>query len=273
MAKIHPTALVEAGARLSDDVRVGPYCVIGARASIGERTELLSHVTVSGRTSIGADCVVHPFVALGGSPQHTRYKGEDVALNIGARCVIREHVTMNLGTPFGRGATDIGDDCFFMIGSHVAHDCVIGQHVVFTNNVVVGGHVEVGNYVNIGGNSAVHQFSRIGDYAFVGGMTGLEGDLIPYGSCMGDRAELAGLNVVGLKRRGFSREAIRKIRAACKMLFASGGTLEARVERVAQEFADVPEAMEIVRFVRAGAHRALCMPRAGLWTSSSDDAE
>jgi UDP-N-acetylglucosamine acyltransferase len=273
MAKIHPTAIVEAGARLGDEVRVGPYCVIGPQASIGERTELISHVTVSGRTSIGADCIVYPFSALGGPPQHTRYKGEDVALNIGARCIIREHVTMNLGTPFGRGATDIGDDCFFMIGSHVAHDCMIGHHAVFVNNSVVGGHVEVGNYVQIGGNSAVHQFARIGDHAFVGGMTGLENDLIPYGSCIGDRAEIAGLNVVGLKRRGFSRGAIHKIRAACKMLFADGSTLGARVERVAQEFADVPEAMEIVHFIKAGTHRALCLPRPGLWASQSDDGE
>ena len=273
MAKIHPTAIVEGGAQLSDDVTIGPFCVVGAKAKIGERTELLSHVTVSGRTSIGADCVLHPFVALGGPPQHTRYKGEDVALNIGARCVIREHVTMNTGTPFGRGSTDVGDDCFFMIGSHVAHDCVIGHHVIFVNNSVVGGHVEVGNHVMIGGNSAVHQFARIGDHAFVGGMTGLENDLIPYGSCMGDRAELAGLNVVGLKRRGFTRAAIHKIRAACKALFAEGGTLDARLTRVAEQFADVPEAMEIVRFVRAGTHRALCLPRPGLWASSADDAE
>ena len=273
MAKIHPTAIVEAGALLGDDVIVGPYCVIGSRVSIGERTEVISHVTISGRTSIGADCVIHPFVALGGPPQHTRYKGEDVALNIGARCVVREHVTMNLGTPFGRGSTDIGDDCFFMIGSHVAHDCVIGHHVIFTNNVVVGGHVEVGNYVNIGGNSAVHQFARIGDYAFVGGMTGLEGDLIPYASCMGDRAEIATLNYVGLRRRGFSREVIHKIRSACKLLFGEEGAMSVRAERVAQQFGDVPEAMEIVKFIRAGNHRSLCLPRPGLWASTSDDDE
>ncbi|MFZ1990574.1 MAG: acyl-ACP--UDP-N-acetylglucosamine O-acyltransferase [Alphaproteobacteria bacterium] len=273
MAQIHSTAIVEAGARLGDGVKIGPYCVIGPQASIGERAELISHITVSGRTSLGADCVVHPFAALGGPPQHTRYKGEDVALNIGARCVIREHVTMNTGTPFGRGSTDIGDDCFFMIGSHVAHDCVIGHHVTFTNNVVVGGHVEVGNHAMIGGNSAVHQFARIGDHAFVGGMTGLENDLIPYGSCMGDRAELAGLNVVGLKRRGFSRAAIHKIRAACKVLFGDSGTLDARLSRVAEQFADVPEAMEIVRFIRAGTHRSLCLPRPGLWASSANDAE
>lgn len=273
MAQIHATAIVEPGAKLGDGVKIGAYCVVGPQVSIGERTELVSHVTISGRTSMGADCIVHPFSALGGPPQHTRYKGEDVALNIGARCTIREHVTLNLGTPFGRGATDIGDDCFFMIGSHVAHDCVIGHHVTFVNNSVVAGHVEVGNYVQIGGNSAVHQFARIGDYAFVGGMTGLENDLIPYGSCIGDRAEIAALNVVGLKRRGFPRAVIHKIRAACKMLFAGSGTLEARVERVAQEFADVPEAMEIVRFIRAGTHRALCLPRAGLWASQSDDSE
>jgi len=182
-------------------------------------------------------------------------------------------VTMNAGTPFGRGSTEIGDDCFFMIGSHVAHDCVIGHHVTFTNNVVVGGHVEVGNYVNVGGNSAVHQFARIGDHAFVGGMTGLENDLIPYGSCMGDRAELAGLNVVGLKRRGFSRAAIHKIRAACKVLFGDSGTLDVRVQHVAEQFADVREAMEIVAFIRAGTHRSLCLPRPGLWAHSANDAE
>jgi len=273
MGEIHATAIIEAGAELGVGVRIGPYCVIGAKARIGDRAWLVSHAAVGGHTTIGADCVIHPFVSLGGPPQHLRYQGEDVELIVGARTIMREHVTMNAGTPFGRAKTEIGDDGFFMTGSHVAHDCVVGHHANFANNAVIGGHVELGNHVTLGGNSAVHQFVRIGDHAFVGGMTGVENDVIPFGSCIGDRAELAGLNVVGLKRRGFSRETIHKIRNACLALFGGSGPFAQRVEHVATQFSDVPEAMQIVSFIRAGGHRRLVMPREGRWSKTSDDTE
>lgn len=272
MTSIHATAIVEPGARLGSGVNIGPYCVVGPEVELGDGVELISHVVVTGNTKIGAQTRVHPFASLGGPPQHTRYAGEKVELVIGARTIIREYVTMNAGTPFGRGKTIIGDDGYFMTSSHVAHDCVIGHHVIFTNNAVVGGHVEVGNYAMLGGNSAVHQYARIGDHAFVGGMTGLENDLIPFGSCIGDRAELAGLNVVGLRRRGFSRETIHKLRAAYRMLFAAGDTLEERVTKTAEQFADVPEVMEIITFIRAGNHRALCTPRSRRKPTLQDDA-
>jgi UDP-N-acetylglucosamine acyltransferase len=258
---IHPSAIVEAGARLSDGVKIGPFCLVGSRVELGPRTELVSHVALAGRTTIGEDCKIYPFVSLGHPPQHLKYAGEDVSLEIGHRNVIRENVTMNAGTPQGRTRTLIGNDCYFMAASHVAHDAIVGNNVIFTNDSMVAGHVEVGDYVIIAGNSAVHQFVRIGAHAFVGGMSGLENDLIPFGSCVGDRAELAGLNLVGLKRRGFDREVIHTLRKAYRELFAEEGTLEDRVLAVEAEYANSPEVMTIVRFLKAGGHRAVCMPR------------
>jgi UDP-N-acetylglucosamine acyltransferase len=262
MSKVHPTAIVEPGAQIGAGASVGPYCVIEAGAVIGERAEIAAHVVIRGKTKLGEDCKVHPFVSLGGPPQHLGYKGEEVSLEIGARSVLREHVTMNAGSPFGRGQTIVGSDCFFMTGSHVAHDCVVGDNVIFANNAVIGGHVEIGSNVMLGGNSAVHQRARIGDHAFVGGMSGLENDLIPYGSCLGDRAELAGLNVVGLQRRGFTRAQIHVLRRAYLALFGTHGTFAERLASVAKDFAGEPAVMTIVDFINADRSRPLCMPRA-----------
>lgn len=261
MTGLHPTAIVEDGARLGEDVRIGPYCIVGRGAHIGPRTELVSHVVVAGLTEIGADCRIYPFASLGQPPQHLKYAGEDVSLVIGERNVIREYVTMNAGTPQGRKRTLVGSDGFFMTGAHVAHDAIVGNHVVFTNNAVIGGHVEVGDHAILGGGAAVHQWARIGRHAFVGGMAGLENDLIPFGSCLGNRAYLAGLNIVGLKRRGFSREQIHTLRNAYRLMFAPEGTFQERVEDVASLFAGESAVMEIVDFVRADSNRAMCMPR------------
>ncbi|NWG46085.1 MAG: acyl-ACP--UDP-N-acetylglucosamine O-acyltransferase [Alphaproteobacteria bacterium] len=263
VTSIHPTAIVEDGAELAEDVEVGPFCMVGPQVRLSKGVRLVSHVVVAGHTTLGEDCMVYPFASLGHPPQHLKYAGEDVTLEVGPHTIIREHVTMNPGTAVGRGRTVVGTHGFFMASSHVAHDCKVGNHVIFANGAVIGGHVDVGDHVMLGGHAAVHQWSRIGAHAFVGGMAGLEGDLIPFGSCMGNRAHLAGLNIVGLKRRGFTREKIHRLRNAYRLLFAEEGTLAERLDDVAELFAESPEVMEIVAFIRAQSNRPLCLPSRG----------
>lgn len=260
MTKIHPSAVIEKGAKVHESVEVGPFCVVGAKVTLHENVRLINHVCVDGRTTIGKGTIVYPFASLGQPPQSLAYKGEDTQLVIGTNNIIREHVTMNPGTATGGATTRVGDNCMFMADSHVAHDCNVGSNCVFANNAMVGGHVVVEDFVWLGGGAAVHQFSRIGKHAFVGGMAGLEGDLIPYGSVMGNRAYLAGLNLVGLKRRGFTREQIHELRNAYRLLFAQEGTFQERLADVAELFANNAEVMDIVNFVRAGGSRPLCMP-------------
>ncbi|MEM9123690.1 MAG: acyl-ACP--UDP-N-acetylglucosamine O-acyltransferase, partial [Pseudomonadota bacterium] len=226
-----------------------------------DRVHLVSHVSVGGRTSIGEETQIYPFASVDQPPQHLKYHGEDVRLVVGAHNIIREHVTMNPGTGIGRGETLVGDHGMFMAGWHIAHDSTVGDHFIFANNATIGGHVDVGNFVFLGGLCAVHQYSRIGDYSFVGGMAGLEGDLIPFGSCMGNRAFLAGLNIVGMKRRNVPRDSIHAIRGAYRMLFAEEGTFQERLDDVAEMFSEQPEVQEIVRFVRSASNRPLCMPK------------
>jgi len=260
MADIHSTALVSPGAELADGVIIGPYSIVGPQVKLHEGVHLMSHVVIAGVTEIGADTVVHPFASLGGAPQHVAYKGEETQLIIGARNVIREHVTMHTGTMMDHGVTRVGSDGLFMTASHVAHDCVVGDHVVFANNATLGGHVKVGDFVFLGGLSAVHQHTRIGRYAFTGGGAVITKDVIPYGSVWGNHAHLEGLNLVGLKRRGFSREAINNLRATYRLMFAPEGTFQERLEDVADTYAASPEVREIVEFIRADANRPLCMP-------------
>ena len=260
MALVHPTAQVASGASLGERVEVGPYCVLGPRVVLGDRVRLVSHVVVEGVTELGPDTVVHPFAVLGGAPQHLAHRGEATRLVVGARNVIREHVTMHTGTVLGGGVTRVGSDGLFMVGSHVAHDCVVGDHVVFANNATLGGHVQLGDYVFMGGLSAVHQHTRIGRYAFVGGLAAVTRDVIPFGSVWGNRAQLEGLNLVGLKRRGFSRETINDLRSSYRLLFAPEGTFQERLDDVARVFAGSPEVGEIVGFIRADASRPLCLP-------------
>lgn len=257
---IHPTALVEAGAELADGVEIGPFCVVGPKARIGPRTRLKSHVVIEGSTEIGADNEIWPFAVLGGPPQHTAYKGEDTRLVIGERNVIREHATMNLGTVNGGGVTRVGSDGFYMIESHVGHDCVVGDHVILIKQATLGGHCLIDDFVIVGGLAAIHQFCRVGRYAFIGGLAAVVKDVIPYGSVWGNHAHLEGLNLVGLKRRGFSREAINTLRAAYRLLFADEGTFQERLEDTAQTFGESPEVMEIIDFIRADASRPLCLP-------------
>lgn len=261
MTTIHPTAIVDPGAVLGADVVIGPWSTIGAGVTLGDRCRVVSHACIEGPTTLGADCTVHPFAVLGGAPQDLSYKGEPTRLEIGDRCVIREQVTMNRGTAKGRGVTTVGPDGYFMNGAHVGHDCIVGQKVIFASNATLGGHAVIGEHVIIGGLAAVHQNTRVGRHAFVGGLAAVVADVIPYGSVVGVHAHLAGLNVIGLKRRGFSREQIHDMRAAYRLLFAEEGTLAERLDDVEGLFAHCPEAMEMVAFVRADSARPLCLPR------------
>jgi len=258
---IHPTAIIEGGAEIGDGVEIGPYCVVGAKVSIGSGTRLISHVSITGETSIGDDCVIHPFAALGSPAQDFKHKDTDqVSLQIGDRNIIREHVTMHAGTAFARGMTRVGSDGFFMVGSHVAHDCIVGDHVVFANNATLGGESCIGDYVIMGGLAALHQQCRIGDFAFVGGGAAVVGDLIPFGMA-DNHGYLAGLNLVGLKRRGFKRDAIHDLRAAYRLIFAEEGAFDERVEDAARLFGERSEVMRIIEFIREpGARRPLCFP-------------
>jgi len=260
MADIHPTAIVDAEAELADGVTIGPYCLVGSGVVLHQGVRLLSHVVVEGLTEIGAETVVYPFASLGHRPQDLKYHGEPSRLVIGSRNQIRESVVMNPGTEGGGMITTVGDGGLFMVGSHVAHDCHVGDSCIFANNATLGGHVTVGDFGIIGGLSAVHQFVRIGQHAMVGGATGVETDVIPYGSVMGNRARLCGLNIVGLKRRNFSREVIHALRRAYRLLFAPEGTLNERIEDVANLFSDCEPVMEVIEFMRQETSRGICQP-------------
>ena len=258
---IHPSAIVEPGARLGDGVKIGPYSIVGRDVELGDGVELVSHAVVAGRTTIGARTRIFPFASIGHQPQDLKFKGEPSTLAIGADCIIREGVTMNPGTEGGGLVTVVGDRCAFLANSHVGHDCRIGNNVIFSNNVMLAGHCTVGDFAILGGGAAVIQFARVGPHAFVGGMSGLENDLIPYGMALGNRAYLSGLNIVGLQRRGFSRQDIHDLRRAYRLLFAAEGTLAERAEDVSQGFKDHPIVTEILEFIRAGGKRSLCTPR------------
>ncbi len=256
---IHPTAVVHQGARLGRGVTIGPYCVLGENVVLGDKVTLHSHVSIAGVTHIGAGTTIFPFASIGHPPQDKKYSGENSELHIGAGNVIREHVTMNPGTAGGGMVTRVGDHGLFMAGSHVAHDCQVGNHVILANHATLAGHVSVGDYAILGGLSAVQQFARVGQHAMIGGMSGVVDDVIPYGSVLGNRAHLGGLNIIGLKRRGFSRDQIHGLRNAYRMLFAAEGTLQERLEDVASLFKDHAEVMEIVDFIRS-ASRSICTP-------------
>jgi UDP-N-acetylglucosamine acyltransferase len=210
---------------------------------------------------IGERTRIFPFASLGHQPQDLKYRGEPSSLSIGAGCVVREGVTMNPGTRGGGMQTRVGDRCTFLAHAHVGHDCHVGNDVVLSNNVMLAGHVSIGDYVILGGGAGIIQFTRIGAHAFVGGLSGLENDLIPYGLAVGNRAHLSGLNLVGLKRRGFSRETIKELRRAYRLLFAPEGTFAERINDVAEAFATCPEVQAIIDFLREGGDRAICLPQ------------
>jgi UDP-N-acetylglucosamine acyltransferase len=258
MATIHPTAIVEPGAELASDVRIGPFCHVGPRVVLGDGVELLSHVAVAGITRIGARSRIFPFASIGHQPQDLKYQGEESRLEIGADNIVREYVTMNPGTRGGGMLTQVGDKCLFMAGAHVAHDCHVGDHVIMANNATLAGHITIGDYAFLGGLSAVHQFVRIGAHAMIGGITGVERDVIPYGMVVGDRARLTGLNIVGLQRRGFSRDEIQALRTAYQMIFGEElGTLADRVNEAAERFPDIRPVQDVIAFIRAASSRGL----------------
>jgi UDP-N-acetylglucosamine acyltransferase len=253
--------VIASAAEIGANVSIGPYCIVGSEVKLDDGVKLIAHVVIDGRTTIGNDTVVYPFASLGQTPQDLKYKGEPSTLEIGANNQIREYVTMNPGTEGGGMVTRVGNNCLFMVAAHVAHDCQIGNHVILANNATLAGHVTVGDYAIIGGLSAVHQFVRIGAHAMIGGMSGVENDVIPYGMVKGDRAHLAGLNLVGLERRGFGREDVRSLRSAYRMLFASEGTMAERLEEVARLYGQQEHINSVVDFIRSRSSRALCQPQ------------
>lgn len=260
MPQIHPTAVIAPGAVLADDVAIGPYCVVGEHVTLGEGVALKSHVVIDGRTTIGARTRIFPFASIGFETQDLKYQGEPSSLEIGHDNTIREHVTINPGTAGGGMITRIGNHCLLMVGAHVAHDCRIGDHVILVNNATLGGHVVVEDYAILGGLSAVHQFVRIGRHAMIGGMSGVERDVIPYGLVMGDRARLTGVNIVGMQRRGFTRDDIHGVRGAYQFLFSGDGTLTDRVSEAAERFGGIAPVDDIIAFIRADSTRAICQP-------------
>lgn len=261
--EIHPTAIVDSGAELGSDVQIGPFAVIGPEVVLADGCTIHSHTVIGGRTRIGARTEVFPFASIGLRPQDLKYRGEPSELIIGSDTVIREHVTMNPGTEGGGMVTRVGDRCLVMVGSHIGHDCHVGNGVIMANNATLAGHVQVQDHAVLGGLSAVHQFVRIGRNAMVGGVTGVERDVIPYGSVMGDRARLSGINIIGMKRRGYTRDQINAVRKAYRLLFADEGTFQERLQVVAEEFADVAPVMEVVDFIREDSSRKICQPGDG----------
>jgi len=272
MAAIDPTARIAAGAQIGRDVVIGPYCVIGANVTLGEGCRLVAHVHLTGHTTLGPRTVVQPFASLGTAPQSASYRGGPTRLEIGADCDIREHVTMNTGTEDGGGITRVGERCLFMVGSHVGHDCIVGARVTLANNALLGGHVVVGDYTFLGGGSGVHQFTRIGEGVMISGVGGVAADVIPFGLVVGHRGVLGGLNVVGLKRRGFSRADMHRLRTAYRELFFGEQTLSRRRQDFEARYADDPLIGKIAAFLRASGTRPLMRP-ARTGGGSADDAD
>jgi len=256
-AMIDATAIVAAGARIGAGVSIGPWCTVGADVEIQDGAKLISHVVVDGHTIIGPDAELYPFCTVGLAPQDLKYKGEPTRCVIGARTQIREHCSIHRGTATGHGVTRVGDDCLLMAVVHVAHDCAIGNRVVIANNVVMGGHCQIGDFAVIGGSAALHQFVRIGRGAMVGGVSGVEADVIPFGSVLGNRARLKGLNLIGLKRRGVSRADMHVLRLAVRALFWAPGVFADRVAEVRDSFPGHPLVDEVLEFVQHGSKRGL----------------
>jgi UDP-N-acetylglucosamine acyltransferase len=259
---IHPTAVVETGARLGARVRIGPFCHVGAGVELHDDVQLVSHVVVDGGTVIGAGGVLYPFCTVGLAPQDLKYRGEPTRCEIGPRTQVREHCTIHRGTVTGTGLTRVGAGCLLMAVVHVAHDCEIGDGVVIANNVVMGGHVTIGANAVIGGAAAIHQFVRIGRGAMVGGVSGVEADVIPFGSVIGNRARLAGLNVIGLRRRGVDRAQLLRLRAAVRELFWGDGVLAERMLTVRAQHGADDLVAEVLDFAQADSKRGLI--RAGI---------
>lgn len=260
---IHSTAVIEAGAQIAPDAKIGPFCTVGKDVVLEAGVELVSHVAIAGRTHIGRDVKLFPFCTVGFAPQDLKYQGEDTRTIIGPRTQIREHASIHRGTVTGSGITSIGADCLLMATVHVAHDCLLGDGVIISNNVALGGHVEIGARAVIGGNAALLQFTRVGQGAMVGGLTGVTRDVIPYARVFGPRAELLGLNLIGLKRRGVEKAQLAEINAAYKFLFSGPGVFADRVARAADLYAHNPYMQEILAFIATPSRHGILTNQAG----------
>lgn len=256
-ARIHPLALVEDGAVIGENVVVGPFSHVGPRVVLKDGVELVSHAVVSGRTEIGRNCRIFPMAIIGGVSQSLHEAGEDSTLTVGDNCTMREGVTMNCGTVGGGGKTVVGNNRLFLANSHVAHDCQLGNDIIMSNNVMLAGHVHVADRAILGGGCAVHQFTRIGRQAFIGGLTAVNYDVIPYGMLNGNPGVLGGLNVVGMTRAGIERATIHVVRRAFKQIFEGESNIRANAAAIRNDYADCKEAMEILDFIAADSDRAI----------------
>ena len=262
MINKHHTSIISEKAVLGSNVTIGPYCIINENVKIGNNVNLKAHVYIDGNTTIGDNCTFFPYCSIGTSPQDLKYKGERSKLKIGNNNIFREYVTINPGTEGGGLKTVIKDNCLFMINAHVAHDCKIGNNVIMVNNASLAGHVILEDYAIMGALSGAHQFCRIGKHSMIGGLSGVDSDVIPYGTVIGNRAYLSGLNIIGLKRRGFSKYIIQDLRKAYGLLFSSQeGTFSDRVKEVSEEFSDNEPIQEIVQFLKSEKSRSICKPK------------
>ncbi|MBX3578026.1 MAG: acyl-ACP--UDP-N-acetylglucosamine O-acyltransferase [Rhizobiaceae bacterium] len=268
---VHPSAVVEPGARIGEGSQIGPFCHIGPDVVLGRNTRLLGSVVVTGVTTIGDNATISPTAVVGGQPQNHAHKGGRTKLTIGRNVMIREGVTLHVGSDSSRGETLIGDDCSFFAYSHVAHDCVVGNHVLLTNGATLGGHCELGDNVIVGGLTAVHQFVRVGRAAFLGGCSAIVGDVIPFGMATGNRAKLRGFNIIGMKRAGVARSEILAMRAAYRLIFDPNGEVAQNLAKARIEFAASPKVMEIVDFLSARGKRPFIVPPLG--AGADDDGD
>ena len=262
MINKHHTSIISEKAELGSNITIGPYCIINENVKIGNNVNLKAHVYIDGNTTIGDNCTFFPYCSIGTAPQDLKYKGEKSMLKIGNNNIFREYVTVNPGTEGGGLKTMIGDNCLFMISAHVAHDCKIGNNVIMVNNASLAGHVILEDYAIMGALSGAHQFCRIGKHSMIGGLSGVDSDVIPYGTVIGNRAYLSGLNIIGLKRRGFSKDIIQDLRKAYGLLFSSQeGTFSDRIKEVSEEFLDNEPIQEIVQFLKSEKSRSICKPK------------
>jgi UDP-N-acetylglucosamine acyltransferase len=256
---IHKTAIVDPKAKISTNVNIGPYSIIGPNVEIGEHTVINSHVSIAGHTKIGKKNKIYPFSSIGNNPQDLKYNGEKSYLKIGDSNTIREYVSINPGTDGGGGLTKIGNNCLFMVSSHVAHDCVIGDNVVAVNNVAIGGHVQIDDNAIIGGNSAIHQYIRIGKFAMIGGICAVIRDVIPYGLVHGNRSVLQGINLIGLRRKNIPNQEIILLSKAYKEIFKSENLSE-NLKNLSEEFKENDLVKEILKFIQKDKKRPICTP-------------
>ena len=256
---IHKTAIVDPKAKISANVNIGPYSIIGPNVEIGEDTDINSHVSIAGYTKIGKKNKIYPFASIGNNPQDLKYKGEKSSLEIGNGNTIREYVSINPGTDGGGGLTKIGNNCLFMVSSHVAHDCVIGDNVVAVNNVAIGGHVQIDDNAIIGGNSAIHQYIRIGKFAMIGGICAVIRDVIPYGLVHGNRSVLQGINLIGLRRNNISNQNITLLSNAYKEIFKSENLSE-NLKNLSENYKKNDLVIEILKFIQKDKKRPICTP-------------